>query len=98
MINAEPSSRAYTRTHETPGSTEEVNAGYLRAFIERIERVSDEIKALNEDKSEIFKEARGNGFHVPALKELLKIRAKDPSKRSEDDAILDVYKQALGMA
>lgn len=69
----------------------------LLSIIERVERVQAEIDALNEDKSEIFKEAKGNGFHTKAIKKIIKDRAADPIEREEEDAILDLYMRALGM-
>lgn len=74
-----------------------VAAAQLRSIVERIERLNEEIKGLNADKSDIFKESKGNGYDVEALKKLVAIRAKDPAKLAEQEAILDAYKSALGM-
>jgi uncharacterized protein (UPF0335 family) len=70
----------------------------LRSFIERAERMNEEIKALNDDKKEIFAEARGRGFDVAAIKEIIKLRAADPAERAERSAILELYLSALGEA
>ena len=67
----------------------------LRAIVERVERVDEEIKALNADKSEIYSEAKGNGFDVKALKEIVRKRRKEPHEREEFDAIVDLYWQAM---
>jgi uncharacterized protein (UPF0335 family) len=75
-----------------------IAAAQLRAIVERIERLNEEIKGLNADKSDIFKEAKGNGYDADALRKLVAIRAKDPAKVAEQEAILDLYKSALGMA
>lgn len=69
----------------------------LRAFVERIERLEEEIKALNGDKSELYSEAKGNGFDVPTIKKIVSIRKLDHSVRMERDALLDLYMSALGM-
>lgn len=70
----------------------------LLSIVERIERVQTEIDALNEDKSEIYKEAKGNGFHPKTIRKIVKIRAADPIQKEEEDALLDLYLHALGMA
>jgi uncharacterized protein (UPF0335 family) len=70
---------------------------HLKSFIERLERMDEEIKALNEDKRDIYAEAKGCGFDVKALREILKIRRLDADQRAEHEAIVDLYMQALGM-
>jgi len=69
----------------------------LRAFVERVERLEAEIKDLNRDKSELYAEAKGNGFDVPTIKKIVSIRKLDHSVRMERDALLDIYMTALGM-
>lgn len=69
----------------------------LRSFVERAERMNEEKTAINEDLKEIFAEARGNGFDVKVLKAIIADRAKDPNKKSEFDAIYELYATALGM-
>lgn len=69
----------------------------LRAFVERVERLEAEIKELNRDKSELYAEAKGNGFDVPTIKKIVSIRKLDHSVRLERDALLDLYMSALGM-
>lgn len=75
-----------------------VTAGQLLAIIERVERVNGEIKALNDDKSDIFAEAKSNGFDPKIIKEVVKIRAQDRDARMEHDEILSCYLAALGMS
>ena len=72
-----------------------IAGGQLRSIVERVERLDEEIKGLNEDKSEIFKEAKGNGFDVAVLKEVIKLRRKDPTELAERDAVLELYLRAL---
>lgn len=69
----------------------------LRSFVERIERLNEEKKALTEDIRDVYGEAAGNGFDKKALRELIRLRAMDQDERRERDAILDVYLSALGM-
>jgi uncharacterized protein (UPF0335 family) len=65
------------------------------AFIERVERIDEEIKALNEGKKEVFAEAKGEGFDVKVLKEILRMRKQDEDERDEQDSLLDLYLQAM---
>ena len=67
----------------------------IRSCIERIEHIEEEIKALNEGKKEIFAEAKGEGFDVKVLKEILRIRKQDKDERDEQDSLLDLYMQAM---
>jgi uncharacterized protein (UPF0335 family) len=78
-------------------NTESVAADQLRAFVERIERIEKEIKGLNGDKSDIYKEAKMNGFDVKVMRKVVALRRKDYAERQEEDAILEIYMQALGM-
>lgn len=70
----------------------------LIAFIERIERLEEEKAAIRSDISEVKAEARGNGFDVAIINKIVKIRAMDPHKRLEQEALLELYMSALGMA
>jgi uncharacterized protein (UPF0335 family) len=67
----------------------------LRAIVERIEHVEDEIKELTEAKKEIYLEAKGNGFDVKVLREVIRIRKQDQKERDEQDSLLDAYLQAI---
>lgn len=76
---------------------EAVNAGHLRAFIERIERLEEEKKALADDIKDVYAEAKGNGFDVKIIRKIVSIRKQDRDKRREEEEILDLYLAALGM-
>lgn len=76
-------------------ASQTVAAGQLRALIERVERVEGEIADLNADKSEIYKEARGLGFDVKAMRKVVAARKLDPSEREERDAMFDLYWSAI---
>lgn len=71
--------------------------GQLKAIVERIETVNEEIKGLSDDRNDIFKEAKGGGFDVKALRTIIRLRAMNPDDIATQEAILDTYKTALGM-
>ena len=74
-----------------------VSGEYLRSYIERIERLEEEKKALADDIRDVFAEAKGNGFDTAIMREILKQRKKDASELEEAEYLLDVYKRAIGM-
>ena len=74
-----------------------VNAGHLRAFIERIERLDEEKKALADDIKDVYAEAKGTGFDVKIMRKIVSLRKQDRDKRQEEDEILGLYMAALGM-
>jgi uncharacterized protein (UPF0335 family) len=65
------------------------------SFVERVERIDEEIKALNEGKKEVFAEAKGEGFDVKVLKEILRLRKQDKDERDEQESLLDLYLRAM---
>ncbi|MFY9657224.1 MAG: DUF2312 domain-containing protein [Methylocystis sp.] len=67
----------------------------IRSFVERIEHIEEEIKALNEGKKEIFAEAKGDGFDVRVLKEIIRLRKQDKDERDEHESLLDLYLRAM---
>ena len=73
----------------------EVPGSRIRSFVERIEQIENEIKDLNEAKKEVFSEAKGEGFDVKILKEIIKLRKKDQEERDEHETLLDVYMRAM---
>ncbi|MBO4520940.1 MAG: DUF2312 domain-containing protein [Alphaproteobacteria bacterium] len=74
-----------------------VDAARLLSYIERVEHIEEERKALQNDIKEIFEEAKSAGFDVKAIKQLLKIRKMDDQERQEEEFVLDSYKRALGL-
>jgi uncharacterized protein (UPF0335 family) len=70
----------------------------ILSFIERIEHVEEEIKALSEGKKEIFAEAKGEGFDVKVLKEILRLRKQDQDERDEQESLIDLYLKAMQSA
>ena len=75
-----------------------LNGGQLRAFVERVERLSEEKKAIADDIRDVYAEGKSAGFDTKIMRKAIKIRAMDRDKRLEEEAILDVYLNALGMA
>lgn len=69
----------------------------LKSIIERIEAIEAEIKERQTDRSDIYKEAGGNGYNVKALRNVIAIRKQDPDERREQAAVLETYLHALGM-
>ncbi len=67
----------------------------LRTIVERIEHVEEEIKELTESRKEIYLEAKGNGFDVKVLRELIRLRKLDQREREEHETLLDLYLQAI---
>ncbi len=70
----------------------------LRAFVERIERMEEEKKSITDDIKEIYAEAKGMGYDTKVLRQVVRIRKQDQHERAEQEAILDLYLHALGMA
>ena len=86
---------AAAKKDETATGTEEVNSGHLRAFIERIERLEEEKKALSGDIKDVYGEAKANGFDVKIMRKIVSIRKQDRDSRIEEETILDLYLAAL---
>jgi uncharacterized protein (UPF0335 family) len=74
-----------------------VAADQLKSFIERIERLSEEVAGLQGDLKDVYAEAKGTGFDTKALRRIISLRKKDHAERQEEEAILELYLQALGM-
>ena len=69
----------------------------LKSFIERIERLEDEKRALGEDIKEVYAEAKGSGFEPKIMRQIIKIRRMDKEDHDEQETLLDLYKRALSM-
>lgn len=70
--------------------------GRLRTIIERLERLEEDKQAVMADMKEVFSEAKGEGYDVKTLRKIIRIRKMDKAKRQEEQAILDLYLDALG--
>lgn len=75
----------------------QVAADELRLLIERVERLEEEKKGITEDISDVMAEAKGRGYDPKAMRKILAIRKKKKEEYQEEEAILEVYMQALGM-
>ena len=75
-----------------------IPGGKICAFVERIENLDSEIQELNEQKKEVFAEAKGDGFDVKILKEIVKLRKQDEEERDERESMLDLYMRAMEQA
>jgi len=79
-------------------SPDSVAQDQIKAFIERIERLEEEKKAIGGDIKEVYAEAKGNGFDTKVLRKIIAIRKQDAQERLEQEALLELYMTALGMA
>lgn len=83
---------------EIAETSQTVAAGQLRAFIERIERLEEDKKAIADDIKDVYAEMKGTGFDTKAVRTIVRLRKKDQAERQEEESILDLYMAALGMA
>jgi uncharacterized protein (UPF0335 family) len=69
----------------------------LKAFVERVERLEEEKKAIADDIRDVYAEAKGNGFDIKTLRVVVRLRKQDINERKEQEALLETYMHALGM-
>jgi len=74
-----------------------VSGKRLKSFIDRLERMNEEMEATKEDIKEIYAELKGTGFDVKTVRTLVKLRKMDAEKRQEAQQLLELYKAAIGM-
>jgi uncharacterized protein (UPF0335 family) len=70
----------------------------LKSFVERIEKLEEEKKTISEDIREVYAEAKGDGFDVKALRTVVRLYRQDTDERREHEALVDLYRDALGLA
>ena len=75
-----------------------IAGGRIRSFVERIEQIEAEIAEMNEGKKEVFAEAKGEGFDIKVIKEIIKLRKQDQEERDEQETLLDLYMKAMDNA
>ena len=75
-----------------------IPGGRIRSLVERIENLDNELQELNEQKKEVFSEAKAEGLDVKILKEILKVRKQDKEERDERETLLDLYMRAMEQA
>lgn len=74
-----------------------VDGSHLQAFIERIEKLEEEKRAISDDVKDVYAEAKGTGFDVKVMRKIVSMKRQDRHKREEEAEILDLYLTALGM-
>ena len=82
---------------QTQDASHTVTAGELRAFVERIERLDAEKKDLAEQQTEVMAEAKGRGYDTKVLRKIIALRKRTPDDIAEEEAVLEMYRDALGM-
>lgn len=93
-----------TGMKETAGDAEVRDAAYrvtaaeLRAFIERVERLEAEKRDIQDQIKEVFAEAKGRGYQTAVMRRVIALRKREPDDVAEEQAVLELYKSALGMA
>ena len=78
-------------------STSESSAQRLKSFVDRIERLEEEKAGIAADIKEVYGEAKGTGFDVKVLRQVIRLRKQDVEDRREQEELLDLYQRALGM-
>ncbi|MBL0319440.1 MAG: DUF2312 domain-containing protein [Alphaproteobacteria bacterium] len=74
-----------------------VTGEFLLQYIQRIERLEQDKATVSEDIKSVYAEAKNNGFDTKIMKQVVKLRKMDPNERDEQETLLDIYKQAIGM-
>ncbi len=82
---------------DAPPSSYRVTADELRSFVERFERLEAEKQDIADQQKEVMAEAKGRGYDVKILRKVIALRKKDPQEISEEEAVLELYREALGM-
>jgi uncharacterized protein (UPF0335 family) len=75
-----------------------VEGGRLRSIVERIEHIEEEIRSMNDDKKDVYAEAKSAGFDVKIIREIVRLRREDPKDRDERGSLLDAYLHAIETA
>jgi uncharacterized protein (UPF0335 family) len=97
MATAATSEAAVNGSRDEEKATASFGRDQLKAFIERIERLEEEKKALGDDIRDVYAEAKGTGFDVKALRAIVRLRKQDVNERKEQEALIETYMHALGM-
>lgn len=84
--------------HNSGDTAQSVAVGQLRSFIERYERLEEEKKTIADDQKEVMAEAKGSGFDTKAMRTIIKMRKKEAHERQEEEAMVQLYADALGMS
>ena len=90
-----PATAAATATDDQPATR--FAKDQLKAFVERIEKLEEEKKAIADDIKDVYAEAKANGYDTKALRAVIRLRKQDADERAEQEAILETYLHAIGM-
>lgn len=74
-----------------------IDGAQLKSFVERVERIEEDIAALNADKAELYKEAKSVGYDPKFIRKIVALRKLDPDELDEEDELLAMYRQAMGI-
>jgi uncharacterized protein (UPF0335 family) len=94
-LDGGPSCRHVVQGIKVMSRPGDIAGDQLRAVVERIENIEEEIKELTEARKEIYLEAKGNGFDVKILRDVIRVRKQDQKERDEQETLLEVYLQAI---
>ncbi len=83
---------------DTPSDSYGIAAGELRQFIERVERLEEEKKEVAEQQKEVMAEAKARGYDTKVMRKVIALRKRSADDIAEEEAVLEMYKSALGMA
>ncbi|MEM8741159.1 MAG: DUF2312 domain-containing protein [Pseudomonadota bacterium] len=86
-----------TPEDETESDSYRITVGELRQFVERFERLEAEKRDIADQQKEVMAEARARGYDTKAMRKVIALRRKDPQEVSEEDAVLQLYREALGL-
>lgn len=84
-------------TDTIPDANYNVTADELRSFVERFERLEAEKKDISDQQKEVMAEAKGRGYDTKVMRKVIALRKRDRDDIAEEEAILELYKEALGM-
>lgn len=85
-------------TKKAPAASADISGNRLKSFVERIERLEEEKKALSEHIRDVYSEAKGTGFEPKIIRKIVALRKKNLENRREEQELLDLYMSAIGMA
>ena len=88
---------AMDMTNDEKSENYRVTEAELRQFIERFERLDEEKKTITEQQKEVMAEAKGRGYDTMVMRKIIALRKRDENDIAEEEAVLDMYKEALGM-
>jgi uncharacterized protein (UPF0335 family) len=91
-------SKSNLKTKDEDISSGEISGNRLKSFIERVERLEEEKKALGEDIRDVYSEAKATGFEPKIMRKIVSLRKTNLEKRREEQELLDLYMSAIGMA